>query len=271
LAAIPISYPNLLFHPIDIKFVVNPKGLIRNIDRLDNPICVNRRSTPIAQQPQRNTDKQKTSKKANGSGVGVVADVSTLGVGGAIVARLSPDLNARVGVHGFGTGLDVDRTEVTYEGDLNLFNVSTILDYHVGGSGFRFSVGAVFSDNKAEGIGRPFAGGIEIGNQTFTTDELGSVDADISFGSDVSPYVGLGWGNPAVGTDGLGFWFNAGVIFPGSSEVSLNPNFGVAAQNSEVVRNEVNQALERERSDLEDRIDDFPVYPVVSLGFTYRF
>jgi hypothetical protein len=45
----------------------------------------------------------------------------------------------------------------------------------------------VFTDNKVDGIGRPFEGGIEIGNRVFSSDELGSIDADISFGSNVAP------------------------------------------------------------------------------------
>lgn len=238
---------------------------------LNNSVCTEEESPEIAQQLKPSLDVEKVRTDENRTGWGAVADVSTLGVGGALVAAITPDLNARVGVNGFQTTLDVNETEVTYAGDLNIFNVSTILDYHIGGSDFRISAGLVFNDNTAEGIGRPFAGGIEIGDRTFSSEELGSVDADIEFGNDVSPYVGLGWGNPAGRGKGLGFWFNAGVMFAGSPQVSLSPTFGAAARGNEIVINEVDRALDRETNRLKDKLDDFSVYPVVSLGFTYRF
>jgi hypothetical protein len=238
----------------------------------DRPDLLSQQTEPSSQQQTESTPPEKpVSSDKSKTGWGIVADASTLGLGGAIVAGLSPNLNARVGVNGFTTDVDVDRTEVDYKGDLNLFNVSTVLDYYFGNSGFRFSLGAVFTDNKVEGIGRPFEGGIEIGNRVFSSDELGSIDADISFSSDVAPYVGLGWGNPARGNGGLGFWFNAGVLFAGTPQVTLTPNYGVAAQSSEILRNEVNGALDRERNDLQNKLDDFKVYPVVSLGLTYSF
>ncbi|MGL5805365.1 MAG: hypothetical protein ACRC2R_24020 [Xenococcaceae cyanobacterium] len=238
---------------------------------LNNSVCTEEESPEIAQQLKPSLDVEKVRTDENQTGWGAVADVSTLGVGGALVAAITPDLNARIGVNGFETTLDVDETEVTYAGDLNIFNVSTILDYHIGGSDFRISAGLIFNDNTAEGIGRPFAGGIEIGDRTFSSEELGSVDADIEFGNDVSPYVGLGWGNPAGRGKGLGFWFNAGVMFAGSPQVSLSPTFGAAARGNEIVINEVDRALDRETNRLKDKLDDFSVYPVVSLGFTYRF
>ncbi|MGL5878657.1 MAG: hypothetical protein ACRC2V_12900, partial [Xenococcaceae cyanobacterium] len=141
---------------------------------LNNSVCTEEESPEIAQQLKPSLDVEKVRTDENQTGWGAVADVSTLGVGGALVAAITPDLNARIGVNGFETTLDVDETEVTYAGDLNIFNVSTILDYHIGGSDFRISAGLIFNDNTAEGIGRPFAGGIEIGDRTFSSEELGS-------------------------------------------------------------------------------------------------
>jgi hypothetical protein len=241
------------------------------LEYLHDAVCADDRAPKIAQQPKSSSQTKKIKNDKPNAGWGAIADVSTLGVGGSLVVALTPNLNARVGANGFETSLNIDETEVSYIGDLKIFNVSTVLDYYIGGSNFRLSVGLVFNDNTAEGIGRPFAGGIEIGDRTFSSEELGLVDADVSFGNDVSPYIGLGWGNPANSTKGLGFWFNAGVMFAGSPEVSLSPTFGTAAQGNELVINEINRALDRETNRLKDKLDDFNVYPVVSLGFTYKF
>lgn len=203
------------------------------------------------------------------SGWAIAPEVSTLGLGGHLVTRIIPQINARVGVNAFGLGLDIEETEAEYEGDLNLFNVSTILDLHPSkNSGFKLSGGLVFSNNNTEGTATTDET-IEIGGQEFSIDQLGSVDADVDITSHVAPYVGLGWGNPVSGNKGLGFWLNAGVLFGGSPEVDLSPNLG---QNvSPEIEAEINEAIEAEEAELEDDIGFFRVYPVVSLGFSYQF
>jgi len=205
----------------------------------------------------------------NKSGLAIVPEISTLGLGGHIVKKITPRLNSRVGFNTIGFGFDIDDTDADYEGDLSLSNVSTIIDLHpFKNSGFKLSGGLIFSSNTIEGTANADET-IEIGDQTFDASELGSVDADIDITNDISPYVGLGWGN-VVGTNkGLGFWFNAGVLFGGSPEVNVSPNIapGVPA---EVVA-EINTAAEAEEAELEDEIGFFDFYPVVSLGISYQF
>ncbi|MDJ0634471.1 MAG: hypothetical protein QNJ34_14890 [Xenococcaceae cyanobacterium MO_188.B29] len=202
---------------------------------------------------------------------GIAPEVSTLGLGGSVAARIIPELNARVGINGFGVGIDYEETDTTYEGDINLFNVSTLVDYYpFKRSGFHLSAGLVFSDNGADGTANASSGEtIEIGDSTFTAEELGSVDAEVSLTSDVAPYLGIGWGNPVAKNKNLGFWFNLGVMFGGSPEVAITPNFGSAA--TPAIQAEINQAIEREVDDIEDDLDFINIYPVLSLGLYYHF
>jgi hypothetical protein len=94
----------------------------------NNSVCTEEESPEIAQQLKPSLEVEKVRTDENRTEWGAVADISTLGVGSALVAAIAPDLNARVGVNGFETTLDVNETEVTYAGDLNIFNVSTILN-----------------------------------------------------------------------------------------------------------------------------------------------
>ncbi|MEL6927184.1 MAG: hypothetical protein AAFO95_00950 [Cyanobacteria bacterium J06600_6] len=230
--------------------------------------------------PQINQDNRQSK-----SGWAIVPEVSTLGLGGHIVRKISPNFNARVGVNAFGLGIDIEETEFEYEGDLNLFNVSTLVDLHpFKSSGFRLSAGAFLSNNTFDGTANVSdrvadeLGDVEIDGQTvdirdLNIDELATIDADIDINNSVSPYLGIGGGNAVGSGKGLGFWWNLGVVFSGSPEVEISSN--ISDDVPESLRAEVEEAadraLESEEEDLEDELDFINIYPVVSLGFSYQF
>lgn len=219
------------------------------------------------------------------SGWAIAPEVSTLGLGGHIVRQITPNFNARVGANAFGVGIDINETEFDYEGDLNLFNVSTLLDIHpFNNSGFRLTVGAIFSDNNIEGtadvservadeLGEVEVGGATIDIRDLGIDDLATIDADIDINNSVAPYVGIGGGNAVAEGKGLGFWWNLGVVIGGSPEAEVSSN--ISNDVPEALREEVeaaaDRALEDEEEDLEDELDFINVYPVVSLGLSYQF
>lgn len=221
------------------------------------------------------------------SGWAIVPEVSTLGLGGQVVRKITPALNARIGVNALGFGLDIEETEFDYDGDLNLFNVSTLVDVHPFKSGFRISGGLIFNDNNIEGTANiseqviDDLGEAEVLGQTIDVsnlvrelniDSLVELDADIDITNSVAPYLGIGGGN-AVGNKGLGFWWNLGVVFGGSPDAEVTSN--VSDDVPEIIRDRVeavaNEILEEEEQDLEDELDFINIYPVVSLGFSYQF
>ncbi len=232
-------------------------------------------NTPeMRSKPSRREESISSNPVTPNSGWAIVPEVSTLGLGGSVVRKIVPQLNARAGINAFGFGFDLEDTDATYESDLNLFNVSTLVDYHpIKSSGLRVSGGLIFGDNNVEGTATPNnLNGVEtidIGGETFSVDELTSVDADFDINSSVSPYLGLGWGNPVSGDKGLGFWANLGVVFGGSPEVTITPN--IAEGVSSEVQQEIDEAVAQETEDLEDELDFLSVYPVLSLGLSYQF
>lgn len=208
------------------------------------------------------------------SGWAIVPEISTLGLGGSLVKQVSPQFNARVGVNAFGFGYDLEETDITYDSDLNLFNVSTLADIHpFKSSGLRISGGLIFGNNNIEGTATPTSvNGIEeitVGDRTFTADQIGSVDAEADVTSNVAPYLGIGGGNPVAEGRGLGFWWNLGVMFGGSPDVTVTPN--VAEGIPDDVRQEIEAAAEEEEKKLEDEINFVGFYPVASLGLSYQF
>ncbi len=232
-------------------------------------------SVPTAPASNQNQDASDQGK----SGWAIVPEASTLGLGGQIVRKINPNLNARVGVNGLGLGIDIEETDVDYEGDLNLFNVSTILDIHpFKKSGFRFSGGLVIGDNSFDGsadISEQVAEELdeEVAIDELNLDQLATVEADIELNNTVAPYLGIGGGNAVEEGKGLGFWWNLGVVLGGSPEVEISSS--VSESVPEAVRADVEAAadevLEDEEEDLEDELDFINIYPVVSLGFSYQF
>jgi hypothetical protein len=219
------------------------------------------------------------------SGWAIVPEVSTLGLGGHIVRKISPNFNARVGANAFSMGFDINETEFDYEGDLNLFNVSTLIDVQpFKSSGFRLSAGLVFGNNNIKGtadVSERVAdelGTVEFNGQTIdirdlNIDNLATIDADIDINNSVSPYLGIGGGNAVAEGKGLGFWWNLGVVFGVSPEATVTSNFSgdIPAELRDEVEAAAERTLENEEAELNDELDVLGVYPVLSLGLSFQF
>ncbi len=103
--------------------------------------------------------------------------------------------------------------------------------------------------------------------------ELATLDADVDINNSVSPYVGIGGGNPVGEGKGLGFWWNTGVVFGGSPDVTVTPNISneVPAELRNEAEAAANTLVANEEQDIEDDLDFVSVYPVISLGISYQF
>lgn len=225
---------------------------------------------PVTPQPPQPTQ-ETTQTGPTTSGWGVTPEISTLGIGATVTKSITPNLNAKLGVRGFGTNANISESEIDYDAKLNLFSVSTLVDYHPWkNSGFRLTGGLVFQDNNIEGTGKSNSNQkIQIGDQEYTSDQLGSVKAKVSFPNSVAPYLGIGWGNAVKPGNRWSFSANLGVMFTGSPKVNLTPQFGAAATTD--IQNQIQADVEKERQQLENDLKWLNIYPVLSLGLSYQF
>ena len=136
-------------------------------------------------------------------------------------------------------------------------------DYFPFGSGFRLSGGVVFNDNSIDATATTQAT-YTIGNTTYTAAQVGSLTGSIDF-DDVAPYIGIGWGNPFSKESNWSFAIDIGVMYQGSPEASFTAN-GTLASNAAFLAD-----LEREEQNLNDEMDEYKYYPVISCAVTYRF
>ncbi len=202
----------------------------------------------------------------------VGGNVGTLGLGAELTAGLGPQVNLRVGAH---AGSYDDRRvadDIEYDATADVRAGTALLDWHLGGSSFRLSGGAVFNGNEVEGESlRPASGFYQIGDAQVPVALLGTLRGKVEWDS-VAPYAGLGFGNPFGGDGGWSFALDLGVIFQGEPQVTLTPVFSPGSPlDNPVGRALLRIQLDEEERNLEEEFADFDLYPVVSFGVSYRF
>ena len=197
-------------------------------------------------------------------GVAVSATAGTLGAGGEIAGRINPNLNARLGLAGFGDKFKSQVSGIDYEFKMKLLNGIALLDWFpFSSSGFRLSGGVVVNDNtyKVDATG---SANYDVNGVTYSAAQVGTLSGKVEFNK-VAPYAGLGWGNPFLAQGHWSLAVDIGAFYQGSPDVKLDAS-GPIASNPAFQAN-----LDAERANLEDKGDKFRFYPVAMVAVTYRF
>jgi hypothetical protein len=108
----------------------------------------------------------------------------------------------------------------------------------------------------------PTGGTFQINNHSYTPSQVGTLTATAEWGSAL-PYVGFGFGTPAAPSSGLGVVFDVGAAI-GKPTVALTATG--AGSNSQLQSD-----LTAQIAKANDDASKIPVYPVISLGFAFRF
>lgn len=200
---------------------------------------------------------------ANAEGFALTLKGGTLGFGLEGTKSLSSRTNLRVGINNYTYDFDATESGIAYDFELELRSYSLLFDWHPLASAFRVTAG-LFSNKNEFNMGATSTGSQTIGNTTYTASEIGALSGQVSFKSG-APYIGVGWGNAVAKDKGFGFNVDLGVLFQGSPEVTLAATGTAASSGS------FQSDLRREEQELEDDLDSFKTYPVVSFGVSYRF
>jgi hypothetical protein len=185
---------------------------------------------------------------------GLGARIGTTGIGGDFGFGIVPTLGGRIGYSAGSFSTDFETSSANYDAKAKASNLNLLLDWSPLGP-FRISAGFVANDNKIDynGTGNP---GTTLAGTTLS----GQVKPEKSF----APYLGVGYGN--VWTAGLNFYFDLGVMFQGSPQVSLNCASANPAQCAAA-----QPQLEAERQRVQDKVDKYKYYPVANIGITFGF
>jgi len=202
---------------------------------------------------------------AGAAGVGVRA--GTTGVGGDIGWGIAPTLSARVGYSWLNNySVDVNTSDVNYNGKLKLSNLSGLLDWSPLGP-FRITAGIVGANNKLDVTGVPTNGTFTINGATYQASDVGNLSGTVKPANRVAPYLGFGYGN--VAGAGVNFYFDIGVMFQGSPKSTLTANCGPTLNAGQCTQLQTNVAAEQQM--LDDKLSKYKYYPVASIGISIGF
>ncbi len=198
------------------------------------------------------------------AGAGFGASAGTDGLGADAYVKFNPIVTARGGFR--YADLSVSRTidDIDYDLDVGFTAGLAALDIHPFANGFHISAGGYFSDRTIDYQATP-AAPVQIGDMVFTPQEVGTV-AGASDWNDAAPFLGLGFNNRSLVTGPVAFQAMIGVMYIGEPDVSLEATGGLLANDPTFL-----DELAQEEQNLADDFDDFPVYPIVSLGLTVKF
>lgn len=192
----------------------------------------------------------------------------TTGLGAELTFGINRWLNLRGGWNwcSFEPRLKVD--EVKFDADLDLDTADVMLDIHPFGGTFRISGGVYYHfDGTAALSATPQKEWTKIGNHRYQPATIGTMSGRATVDDDFVPYAGIGWGNNVGDDVAVTFALDLGVMFQsytvgpftatGSGAFSKDPSF--------------RDDLAKEQRRVQDRLDDWKIYPVVTLSLAYHF
>lgn len=186
--------------------------------------------------------------------VGLGVKIGTPGVGIEVGMPFTSKIGGRLGLNYFTYSYDTKQEGIEYDANLNLFTIGALVDWYPTGNIFRLTGGLLYNGNEVKGKAK---GDIKIGDNEYTDVK---VKAGIDF-DDIAPYVGIGWDTSFGAEKKWGFIGDIGFIYHGIPHVSFSAT-GTGIDPDDV---------KKEKEDLEDSIKKYEWYPVVTLGFIYRF
>ncbi len=196
-------------------------------------------------------------------GLAISAKSGTLGVGGDLTIGLFEGINTRIGASGLSLDFDENYSGIDYDVGLDLFAYSGLIDWYPFGDDFHISGGVVINRTDID-LSATSNASITINGQSYSAAEAGQIDGAIDF-DEIAPYVGIGWGNALNKQETIGFMLDLGVAFIGSPKAELTGS-GTLAGDPTFQAN-----LAAEQRDIQDEIDDYKIYPVISFCLYFRF
>lgn len=194
--------------------------------------------------------------------LGIAARAGTLGIGGEVALGLTDRLVARGGMGLTSYTVTTTFDDVRMELDLpkNWYNVG--LDLYLNGS-LRVGGGVLIKPDDPALVGR-LEGPVDIGGQTFTPDEVGTLTGTI-MSKERAPFVLIGFGKHT--DSGFGLSLDIGAAFTGDPRVTLQAEGGTYPDQAEL-----NGRLDQEARDFEDDMKTYlRIWPILSLGLRLGF
>jgi hypothetical protein len=199
-------------------------------------------------------------------GLALGPKIGTTGLGLDLVFGVSSWLNLRSGFSYGDISTELPIGDVDYDTDITITSLPLLVDIHPFGGHFRISGGIFFQTGSSADLLSTPTEAVQIGAHTYAPDVVGTLTGKIEVSDTVSPYIGIGFGN-SVGEDQLlTFMMDLGVVFQ-SYDVSLTSNGAGMTAALDTFRKD----MVIEEQTLQDDVDNFEIFPVLTLGVAYHF
>jgi hypothetical protein len=211
--------------------------------------------------------------------VGVGIKGGTLGMGGEFTVSLSDTINARVSITEYELGRETDTITIGDSGATGLVN--STLDVDIGGNAllfdwyvfdgiFHLTAGLVKNTGEVRLTG-VLNNDIVVNGQALSVSDItnGSMTGVVSLGDSYEPYLGIGWGRKASAEAGFSFSAEIGVTLLEPS-TQLSGIVNVLGTNN-LTQAELDTRLQGAQDDVDKELDEFEIWPVLSIGLNYAF
>ncbi|HZP63442.1 MAG TPA: hypothetical protein VFB28_08520 [Terriglobales bacterium] len=215
-----------------------------------------------------------------GSKIGVAVKMSLLGVGIEAATPITFHTNVRAGFNAFSYNRGFSNDGVNYAADLSFRSFETHFDWFPFGGGFHLSPGVmVYNGNQIKASAAvPGTQTFSLNSTNYMSDPANPITGSgkIAFNK-VGPMFTLGWGNLVPRSNKhIVVPFEMGILFQGSPQATLalagnacdstGANCHNIATDSTFQSNVIGQ-----QKKLNSDMSFFQVYPIISLGFGYKF
>lgn len=197
------------------------------------------------------------------------AKAGTLGLGLDLNYQLNRFVSARAGLNYLPYSDTIAEGGNDFDVDINLNTLGVLLDVRPFAGGFRISTG-VFVNSSELSMDTAQQVSYDVGNDTYTGNL--QLNGSLTF-QPVAPYLGIGYDLFYRSKFSIGA--ELGILYQGSPNVSLTGTgtADLGGGNTINVGSDplFQENLRVEEQNLEDDIDQFSIYPVISLNLSYRF
>lgn len=195
---------------------------------------------------------------------GVTASVSggTLGIGPEIGYRPVPIFGIRANATFLGVSHSIDVDDIHYDGDARLRSYGATADLYPFRNAFRISAGFRVDRNRIDLVATPTEA-VAIGSTIYTPEQIGTIEGKIR-AKTFAPTFTVGVARNR--NRGFAWSLDAGVMLHGTPRIHDLVTTGELATNPFF-----QDDLAEERADIENKVNDYKVYPIVQLSVGYAF
>jgi hypothetical protein len=190
----------------------------------------------------------------------VGVNAGTTGFGGDVTTNIINGLNFRVGYNTLGLSFteDIeDDPDIRVDGSLAMSSISFLVDYYPFKKGFQITAGLVVNNFDFDADVTPTST-YKMDDKVFQPERLGTLAANLNYGNNLVPYMGIGFGNALREGGRLTFNLQLGAMYSGAPTLSMSGTGMIAPT--------ANHA-----QSFNEGLSVFEWFPVLNLGLAYRF